>query len=46
MVATPTNVADSAVLPDLSNSKETRVRAVIRQHGPKTEGFINRRWPC
>ena len=47
-VATPANVADSTVLPDLLHGKETRVwgdqayrgqRAVIRQHAPKGPGF-------
>ena len=53
MVATPANVADSTVLPDLLHGKETRVwgdqayrgqRAVIRQHAPKTQDFTNRRY--
>ena len=52
-VATPANVADSTVLPDLLHGKETRVwgdqayrgqRAVIRQHAPKAQDFINRRY--
>jgi IS5 family transposase len=52
-VATPANVADGAVLPDLLHGKETRVwgdqvyrgqRTVIRQHGPKAQDFINRRY--
>ena len=51
MVATPANVADSAVLADLLHGKGTRVwgdqvygqRAVIRQHAPKAKDFINRR---
>jgi IS5 family transposase len=53
VVATPANVADSTVLPDLLNGKETRVwgdqayrgqRAVIRQHAPKAQDFVNRRY--
>ena len=53
MVATPANVADSAVLPDLLHGKETRVwgdqayrgqKAVIRKHAPKAQDFINRRY--
>jgi transposase, IS5 family len=52
-VATPANVADSTVLPDLLQGKETRVwgdqayrgqRAVIRQHAPKAQDFVNRRY--
>jgi len=52
-VATPANVADSTVLPDLLHGKETRVwgdqayrgqRAVIRQHAPKAQDFTNRRY--
>jgi transposase, IS5 family len=52
-VATPANVADSTVLPDLLHGKETRVwgdqayrgqRAVIRQHAPKALDFTNRRY--
>jgi IS5 family transposase len=52
-VATPANVADSTVLPDLLHGKETRVwsdqayrgqRAVIRQHAPKAQDFVNRRY--
>jgi IS5 family transposase len=51
--ATPANVADSTVLPDLLHGRETRVwsdepyrgqRAVIRQHEPKAKDFINRRY--
>jgi len=50
-VATPANVADSAVLPDLLHGRETRVwgdqayrgqRAVIRQHAPKAQDVTNR----
>jgi transposase, IS5 family len=53
VVATPANVADSAVLPNLLHGKETRVwgdqayrgqRAVIRRHAPKAKDFINRRY--
>jgi IS5 family transposase len=53
VVATPANVADSAVLPNLLHGKETRVwgdqayraqRAVIRGHAPKAKDFINRRY--
>jgi transposase, IS5 family len=53
VVATPANVADSTVLPELLHGKETRVwgdqayrgqRAVIRQHAPKAQDFINRRY--
>src|SRR6516165_6071318 len=52
-VATPANVADSTVLPDLLHGKETRVwgdqayrgqRAVIRQRAPKAQDFTNRRY--
>ena len=52
-VATPANVADSTVLPDLLHGKDTRVwgdqayrgqRAVIRQHAPKAQDFVNRRY--
>jgi IS5 family transposase len=52
-VATPANVADSTVLPDLLHGRETRVwgdqayrgqRAVIRQHAPKAQDFTNRRY--
>jgi 5-methylcytosine-specific restriction endonuclease McrA len=51
--ATPANVADSAVLPNLLHGNETRVwgdqayrgqRAVIRQHAPKARDFTNRRY--
>src|ERR1700746_686459 len=53
VVATPANVADSTVLPDPLHGQETRVwgdqayrgqRAVIRQHAPKAQDFINRRY--
>ena len=53
VVATPANVADSMVLPDLLHGQETRVwgdqayrgqRAVIRQHAPKAQDFVNRRY--
>ena len=52
-VATPANVADSTVLPDLLHGRETRVwgdqayrgqRAVIRQHAPNAQDFTNRRY--
>src|SRR6478672_4008761 len=52
-VATPANVADSTVLPDLLHGNETRVwgdqayrgqRAEIRQHAPKARDFTNRRY--
>src|SRR5256885_5858458 len=53
VVATPANVADSTVLPELLHGQETRVwgdqayrgqRAVIRQHAPKARDFVNRRY--
>jgi transposase, IS5 family len=53
VVATPANVADSTVLPDLLHRHETRVwgdqayrgqRAVIRQHAPRAQDFVNRRY--
>ena len=53
VVATPANVSDTAALSDLLHGKETRVwgdqayrgqRAVIRQHAPKAQDFINRRY--
>ena len=53
VVATPANVADSAVLPELLHGQETRVwgdqayrgqRAVIRDHAPKARDFTNRRY--
>jgi IS5 family transposase len=53
VVATPANVADSRVLPQLLHGRETRVwgdqayrgqRAVIRQHAPKARDFTNRRY--
>ena len=53
VVATPANVADSRILPELLHGKETRVwgvqayrgqRAVIRQHAPKAQDFTNRRY--
>ena len=52
-VATPANVADSTVLPDLLHGRETRVwgdqayrgqRAVIRRQAPKARDFTNRRY--
>src|SRR5215831_9746262 len=51
--ATPANVADSTVLPNLLHGNETRVwrdqayrgqRAVIRQHAPRARDFTNRRY--
>jgi IS5 family transposase len=51
--ATPANVADSTVLPDLLHGNETRVwgdqayrgqRAVIREHAPRARDFTNRRY--
>ena len=53
VVATPANVADSRVLPQLLHGRETRVwgdqayrgqRAVIRQHAPRARDFTNRRY--
>jgi IS5 family transposase len=53
VVATPANVADSTVLPDLLHGNETRVwgdqayrgqRAVIRRHAPRAWDFVNRRY--
>src|SRR5215468_1641755 len=53
VAATPANVADSTVLPDLLHGHETRVwgdqayrgqRAVIREHAPKARDFTNRRY--
>src|ERR1700758_1799077 len=52
-VATPANVADSAVLPDVFHGNETRVwgdrayrgqRAVIRRRAPRARDFVNRRY--
>jgi transposase, IS5 family len=52
-VATPANVADSTVLPDLLHGNETRLwgdqayrgqRAVIRRHAPRAQDFVNRRY--
>ncbi|MGH7210389.1 MAG: IS5 family transposase, partial [Acetobacteraceae bacterium] len=52
-VATPANVADSRVLPDLLHGRETRVwgdqayrgqRAVIRRQAPRARDFTNRRY--
>src|ERR1700730_11638374 len=51
--ATPANVADSTVRPDLLHGKETRVwgdqayrgqRAMIRRHAPRAQDFVNRRY--
>ena len=53
VTATPANVADSTVLPDLLHGQETRVwgdqayrgqRAVIRESAPKARDFTNRRY--
>jgi IS5 family transposase len=53
VVATPANVADSTVLPDLLHGNETRVwgdqayrgqRAVIRRHAPRAQDSVNRRY--
>src|SRR5207248_1838794 len=53
VVATPANVADNTVLPELLHGQETRVwgdqayrgqRAVIREHAPKARDFTNRRY--
>jgi IS5 family transposase len=53
VVATPANVADSTVLPELLHGQETRVwgdqayrgqRMVIREHAPKARDFTNRRY--
>jgi transposase, IS5 family len=53
VVATPANVADSKVLPDLLHGNETRVwgdqayrgqRAVIRQLARRAQDFVNRRY--
>jgi IS5 family transposase len=52
-VATPANVADSAVLPELLHGRETRLwgnqayrgqRAVIHRHAPRAQDFINLRY--
>jgi hypothetical protein len=52
VVATPANVADSTVLPDLLHGQEPRVWgdqasrgqwAAIRQHVPEAQDFVNRR---
>ena len=53
VAATPANVADSTVPPELLHGQETRVwgdqayrgqRAVIREHAPKARDFTNRRY--
>jgi hypothetical protein len=53
VVATPANVADGRVLPELLHGKETRVwgdeayrgqRAAIRQKAPRAQDFTNRRY--
>jgi len=53
VAATPANVADSKVLPELLHGRETRVwgdqayrgqRAVIRQCAPRARDFVNRRY--
>ena len=52
-VATPANVADGTMLPDLLHGNETRVwgdqayrgqRAVIRRYAPRARDFVNRRY--
>jgi len=52
-VATPANVADSTMLPELLHGRETRVwgdqayrgqRAVIRRTAPRAQDFVNRRY--
>jgi IS5 family transposase len=52
-VATPANVADSTVLPELLHGNETRVwgdqayrgqRAAIRRKAPRARDFVNRRY--
>ena len=53
VAATPANIADSTVLPELLHGHETRVwgdqayrgqPAVIREHAPKARDFTNRRY--
>ena len=52
VVATPANVADSTVLPELLHGRDPSVgdqayrgqRAVIREHAPKARDFTNRRY--
>src|SRR5215472_856175 len=53
VMATPANVADSAVLPALLHGRETHVwgdqayrgqKAIIRQNAPRARDFINRRY--
>ncbi len=53
VVATPANVVDSAMLPNLVHGEETRVwgdqayrghKVLIRQHVPEAKDFINRRF--
>ena len=53
VLATPANVADSTVLPELLHGQETRVwgdqayrgqRAVILEHAPRARDFTNRRY--
>jgi len=53
VVATPANVADSTMLPDLLHGQETRVwgdqayrgqRAAIRRHAPRAQDFVNRHY--
>ena len=53
VVATPANVHDATVLPDLLHGGETRVwgdqayrgqREVIREHAPSARDFTNRRY--
>jgi transposase, IS5 family len=53
VVATPANVADSTILPDLLHGEETRVwgdqaykgkTELIREHAPNARDFTNRRY--
>jgi IS5 family transposase len=53
VVATPANVADGRVLPELLHGNETRVwgdqayrgqKALIREHAPRAGDFVNRRY--
>ena len=53
VAATPANVADSTVLPELLHGRETRVwgdqahrgqRTVIRERAPRARDFTNRRY--
>ena len=53
VTATPTNVADGAVLPALLHGRQTRVwgdqayrgqKAIIKQHAPRARDFTHRRY--